>query len=168
MRVGRWAALAAVIALLAFWTWALFFASKESVNRIGDREWSERAEAICAAAREEREALADFREMADADAAMAIERAGLIDQATALVTAALDEVVAVTPSDDKGQAIVPRWEADYRQYLADRREFTDQLRADGRNVTFAETAIDGIPISERLERFAIDNDMDACAPPTDL
>ena len=37
-----------VVGFVAFWMWALFFASKEAVNRIDDRAWAERAEAICA------------------------------------------------------------------------------------------------------------------------
>ena len=39
----------AVALLIVFWIWALFFASKESVNKIEDRAWAERAEAICVA-----------------------------------------------------------------------------------------------------------------------
>ena len=168
MKIGRWAALAAVLGLAAFWTWALFFASKESINRIEDRAWAERAESICADAREDREALADYRELADADAAMLAERADLVDLATDITTAALDEVVATQPTDAKGRELVPQWEADYRQYLADRRTYAERLRTSGENSTFSETAIDGIPISERIERFALDNEMEACAPPSDL
>ena len=36
-----------VVSFSAFWIWALFFASKESINKIGDRAWAARAEAIC-------------------------------------------------------------------------------------------------------------------------
>ena len=43
-RVLLWGA---VVLLFAFWVWALFFAPKESVNKIEDRAWAERAEAIC-------------------------------------------------------------------------------------------------------------------------
>lgn len=167
MRIGRWAALAAVLAGAAFWTWALFFASKESINRIEDRAWAERAESICVAARDEREALADYREMANADAVMLAERADVVERATDIVTDALDEVVAVAPDDEKGRAIVPLWEADYRQYLEDRRAYAERLRR-GETVAFSETAVEGIPISERIERFAVDNDMPTCAPPTDV
>ena len=72
-----------------------------------------------------------------------------------------------TPTDDKGLAIVPQWEADYRTYLENRRAFTDALRA-GENEPFTEAAVDGIPISEKLEQFAGDNEMPSCAPPRDL
>ena len=73
----------------------------------------------------------------------------------------------MTPIDEKGQGIVPDWEADYRRYLADRRAYSERLR-NGEDVPFSETAIEGIPISERIERFANDNDMSSCSPPTDL
>lgn len=154
-------------AFAAFWVWALFFASKEAVNKIDDRTWAARAEAICAAADVEREALADFRRIDDDDPAMVAERAGLVDAATDVVEAMLDDVVAVAPTDAKGQAIVPRWEQDYRTYLMDRRRYADELRA-GRNIAFTETAVDGIPVSDKLATFAGDNEMPSCAPPIDL
>ena len=62
---------------------------------------------------------------------------------------------------------MPLWEADYRTYLGDRRAFSDGLRA-GVNEPFAETTVDGIPISDKIARFAADNHMPACSPPTDL
>ena len=98
---------------------------------------------------------------------MLAERGDLIDRVTDVIQRMLDDVVAVDPSDDKGRAIVPQWEADYRIYLEDRRQFADGLRA-GRNEPFRETAVDGIPISEKLEQFAGDNEMPSCAPPRDL
>ena len=98
---------------------------------------------------------------------MMAERGDLVDSATDVVEQMLDDVVAVTPADDKGAAIVPDWEADYRTYLEDRRAYADVLRT-GRNEPFTETAVDGIPISDKLERFAGDNEMPSCAPPIDL
>jgi hypothetical protein len=79
----------------------------------------------------------------------------------------LDDVVAVAPTDAKGAEIVPQWEADYRTYLEDRREYADRLRG-GADVAFTETAVDGIPISDKVEVFAGDNQMPSCAPPHDL
>ena len=80
---------------------------------------------------------------------MMVERGDLVDRATDVVERMLDDVVAVPPTDDKGAAIVPDWEADYRTYLADRRAYADVLRA-GRNEAFTETAVDGIPLSDKL------------------
>jgi hypothetical protein len=151
----------------AFWIWALFFASKESVNRIGDAQWAERAQSICTAAHEERIALQDLRRVDDDDPALLSEKAGIVDQATTILDGMIDDLEAVPPTDSKGADIVPLWIDDYRTYLQDRRNYTERLRG-GDNVAFTETADDGIPISEKLQRFAVDNDMKACVPPTDL
>lgn len=167
--VGLRVGLGAIVLLFAvFWTWALFFASKEAVNKIDDRAWAERAEQICAAATEERLELADFRLIVDGDADLIRERADIVEQSTDILSSMLDDVVAVPPSDDKGRAIVPLWEADYRVYLADRYRYAEELRASGENSPFYESGSSGIPISERIETFAGDNEMPACAPPRDL
>ena len=168
VRVG----LLVVVAVFAvFWTWALFFASKEAVNRIEDRAWAERAELICQDANAARLELADFRliDVGDDDevAARIRERAEIVEASTDIIAAMLDDVVAVVPSDRKGVEIVPLWEADYRTYIDDRYTYAEQLRASGENLPFYETA-DGIPLSERIETFAGDNEMPACAPPRDL
>ena len=156
------------IAFVAFWTWALFFASKESVNKIDDRAWAERAESICATSTAERLELADFRVISDGGPEFIAERAEIVDAATDILEAMLDDVTAVPPSDEKGQGIVPLWADEYRTYLGDRRTFTARLRETLENVPFYETGAGGIPISERLETFADDNEMPSCAPPRDL
>ena len=163
----RYVALGIVVLLAVFWIWALFFASKESINGIGDGAWTDRAQAICEAADAEREGLADFRRVVDDDPAMLAERGDIVDEATDILEGMLDDVVAVQPTGDKGAELVPLWEADYRTYLADRRAFSDGLRA-GRNDPFVETVVDAIPISEKVARFAGDNFMPACVPPSDL
>lgn len=167
VRLGRTLILLAVAGLAAFWVWALFFASKEAINKIGDEQWAERAESICQSAQSQRETLRDERVIDADDPAMLAERAAIVDQATDIVETMLDDVVAVPPHDDKGLAIVPQWEADYRTYLENRRAFTERLRT-GANEPFTETAVDGIPISEKLEQFAGDNEMPSCAPPRDV
>lgn len=168
-RPSRWRYVIApaLIGLAVFWIWALFFASKEAVNRIDDRAWARRAETICSQAQEDREALADFRLLDGDDRAMLAERADVVDRATAIVAEMLDDVVSEQPSDAKGQEIVPLWEDDYRTYLEDRQAYTERLR-DGDDVPFTETAVDGIPISDKLEVFAGDNEMPSCTPPRDL
>ncbi len=94
------------------------------------------------------------------------ERADIVDRATDIVEQMVDDVVAVAPTDEKGRAIVPDWEADYRTYLQNRRDFADELRG-GENVPFREAAYEGVPISERIGTFAADNEMESCAPPRD-
>jgi hypothetical protein len=157
-RIRKVLLVAAIVSLIAFWVWALFFASKTAINKIEDRSWAARAEEVCAGYKAELIAL-DARASIDLDV-----RAGLVEESTDLLSAMLDDVVAVTPADDKGRAIVPAWEADYRQLLDDRYRYAERLRA-GENVGFTETAVQGIPITERIETFAADNEMPSCSPP---
>jgi hypothetical protein len=152
------------VAFAAFWIWALFFASKEAVNKIEDRAWAARAEQICAAAQEERDALVSFERVDPDDPVSRARSADLFDQATDILEEMINNVVAEPPSDPKGQDIVPLWEADYRTYLGNRREFAESLRR-GDEDPFAETPIDGIPISEKIATFAGDNEMPSCSPP---
>jgi len=150
--------LLALAALAAFWIWALFFASKQAVNKIDDRAWAERAEEICAPVKAELRRL-DLLASTDLEV-----RADLVERSTDLLAGMLDDVVAVPPTDEKGQAIVPRWEADYRTLLDDRYTYAAKLRG-GDTGPFTETAVDGLPITERIETFAGDNEMPSCAPP---
>jgi hypothetical protein len=153
--------------LIAMWVYGLFFASKEGINRINDRDWPVRAQAICQQANAERRQLTDLRRLDEVGPGALAGRAALVDRATDIVTRMLDEVVAVAPTDAKGRDLIPMWEAEYRVYLNDRRDYADLLRS-GVNRPFAETRSEGLPISERLETFAGDNEMPACAPPRDL
>lgn len=160
--------LALIILFASFWIWALFFASKEAVNRVDDRQWAARGEQICLEAAEARFELIDLRSIADAGPELIRERADIVDRATDILERMVDDLVAVQPFDAKGQAIVPQWEDDYRVYIQDRRNFTDRLRETGENEAFYETKLGSIPISERIATFAGDNEMPACAPPYDL
>lgn len=166
-RLRRATAITGAIAFVAFWTWALFFASKEAINRVGDRQWAADAEAICAAADAERLELADYRQLNSGGPELIRERADIVDRATDILDRMIDDVAALTPSDEKGQAIVPMWIEEYRTYIADRRNYAEQLRITGENLSFYETMAE-VPISERLETFAGDNEMTSCAPPRDL
>ncbi|NND76234.1 MAG: hypothetical protein HKN44_14635 [Ilumatobacter sp.] len=143
---------------VAFWVWALFFASKTAVNKIEDRAWAERAETICAPVKAQ---LRQLELLADPDLTV---RADLVVESTDLLAAMLDDLDAVEPSDAKGQAIVPQWLADWRQLVRDRYAYADRLRA-GTDGPFTETAVAGVPITERIETFAGDNEMPSCAPP---
>ena len=95
-------------------------------------------------------------------------KADIVDEATDSLERAIDAISADEPSDDKGRSIVPLWIADYRVYLQDRRDFAMALRTQDRRPYFSESEVEGVPISERLGKFARENDMKACQPPKDL
>ena len=157
---GRIAMLIGFALFVAFWTWALFFASKEAVNKIDDREWAARAEAICAPVKQEFRLL-DLERTADLDG-----RAGLVDRGTDLLAQMLVDIMVVPPSDAKGAEIVPLWIADYERLLERRYDYADELRA-GIDEPFTEPPAEGtqIPVTEKLETFAGDNEMPSCSPP---
>lgn len=166
--VTRVLALVGLVIFVVFWGWALFFASKEAVNRIGDEAWRTRSEQICADAARQREALADYTVIRGSDADVIRQRADIIDTATDTLDEMLDEIEAQPPTDEKGQNIVPMWITDYRTYVGNRRTYAERLRSTGENLPFYEEEVNGIPISERIATFAGDNVMPACAPPRDL
>lgn len=157
---GRVALLIGLGLFASFWIWALFFASKEAVNKIDDRAWAERAEEICAPVRQQ------FREL-DLERTEDLNgRADLVDRGTALLDQMLTDMMVVPPSDPKGQEIVPLWVADYRSLLDRRVEYANELRA-GIDEPFTEPTAPGtsIPVTEKLETFAGDNEMPSCSPP---
>jgi hypothetical protein len=145
-------------AFVAFWFWALFLVDKTAVNKIEDRAWAARAEEICAPVKQAVRRL-DLQASPDLD-----RRADLVVESTDLMSAMLDDIEAVEPTDPKGQAIVPDWIADYRTLLQDRYNYAERLRA-GEDGPFTETGVEGVPITERIETFAGDNEMPSCAPP---
>jgi hypothetical protein len=153
--------------IAAMWVYGLFFASKESINKIGDEAWKVKSEKICAVSERERLALIDLRKVKDSGENALAERSQIIDKATDSLERAVNALTALTVTDAKGQALVPLWLADYRTHISDRRSYTDDLR-NGVNEPFSETVTEGLPISEKIATFAADNAVPSCAPPIDL
>ena len=156
-----------ILGLLAMWIYAFGFASKESVNQIGDTVWTRNAESICKKAVDKRLQLVDTRQISDAGPDALLERAKIVDLATDTLEEALKSIAQLQVSDEKGKAIVPMWLLDYQQLVQDRREYASMLR-NGNNDPFSETMVDGLPISEKISTFAADNRMPSCKAPMDL
>lgn len=154
--------------IAAMWVYAFGFASRESVNKIKDTEWQARAQAICLEAQNYRFSLEDLSEMDPTDSSAMKKKADIVDKATDSLEAAITKIAEQNPTDAKGMAIVPDWIADYRIYIENRRQFADNLRTATRRPYFSETEVEGVPISERIGKFARENDMRACQPPVDL
>lgn len=150
------------------WVYAFGFASRESVNRIGDESWMARSEARCLVAENERFAMENLDRLDPTSRADLNKKADIVTIATNSLEAAIDDIESDIPNDPKGQAIVPKWISEYRIYIEDRRAFITALRTAERRPYFAETEIEGVPVSERLGKFARENDMRTCQPPLDL
>jgi hypothetical protein len=152
----------------AMWVYAFGFAPRESINRIGDEAWMARSEARCLVAENERFAMENLDPLDPTNREDLNKKADIVTIATDSLEAAIDDIEADVPNDPKGQAIVPEWIREYRIYIEDRRDFAEALRTADRRPYFAETEIEGVPISERLGKFARENDMRTCQPPLDL
>ncbi|MBM3827064.1 MAG: hypothetical protein FJW09_00320 [Actinobacteria bacterium] len=156
------------LGLAVFWVWALFFPpTKESVVRITDRTWSERAEAICREANLKRDDLMDLTRIEDAGSDALARRADIIDEATAIVERMVDEILTQRPIDAEDARRVGTWETLFRKLIDDRRLYTVELRS-GSNGPFAESAENGSPVSNLLNDFAVGNEMTSCRAPMDL
>lgn len=149
------------------WIYALFFASKEVVNKVADEQWRRDSDELCLSAKKQRESLIDLRLVSESGPDALAERAVIVDLATDTIENMVNEIAKLPIADAKGAAIVPLWLADYRIYIGDRRNYADQLRA-GTNLPFSETQIDQLPLSEKLATFATDNHLVSCKPPIDL
>lgn len=167
-KIARLIIVVACAGILAMWIYAFGFAPRESINRIGDDAWKARAEAHCQKAEDERFALQDLSQMDPNDPAALKKKADIVEIATDSLERAINKIAADTPSDDKGKALVPQWIADYRIYIQNRRDFIETLRTATRRPFLAETEVDGIPISEKIGKFARENDMKNCQPPFDV
>lgn len=156
------------VGIAAFWVWALFFPqSKQSVAKLEDTSWAQRADAICRDANVARDELADLRRIDDVGEGALVIRADLIDRATDIIEGMIDDLVAVRPTAIDDQALMDTWAGYYRQWIDDRRTYADVLR-DGRNPPFAESMVEGSPITEYINDFTVANRMKPCSAPTDL
>jgi hypothetical protein len=156
------------LGIAAFWIWALFFPqTKQSVAKVDDEAWTVRAEQICRAANVERDQLSDLRRIDEVGEGALAERAELIDRATEIIEQMVTDVTAEQPTSSTDVALIDSWTSYYRQWIEDRRVYTDVLR-NGDNPPFAESMVDGSPISEYINDFTVANRMKPCSAPTDL
>ncbi len=166
-RIGKLALGVICICIAAMWVYAFIFASKESANKIDDPLWGQRANMVCEAARTQRTKLQDLRKIDIKDPAALLIRADIAEKATTTLTRMLDEIEKSPPTDAKGLALVPLWITDYRVYIADRGAYVANLRL-GKIGKLNETLVEGVPISEKISKFARENRMTSCQVPYDL
>lgn len=156
------------VGIAGMWVYAFGFAPRESFNKINDSAWQARAQAHCKAAEDIRFSFEDLTPMKADDPRALQAKAKLVDSATDALENAINLIAADKPSDAKGQELVPEWIADYRIYISDRRAFADALQNATVRPYFAESEVEGVPISERISKFARENDMKTCQTPYDL
>ena len=156
------------VGIAGMWVYAFGFAPRESFNKINDAAWQARAQAHCKTAENIRFAFEDLTPMKADDPQALKTKAKLVDAATDALENAINLIAADKPADAKGQELVPEWIADYRTYISDRRSFAQALRTATVRPYFAESEVEGVPISERISKFARENKMKTCQTPYDL
>lgn len=156
------------LGIAVFWVWALFFPpTKQSVAKVDDVAWTVRAAEICDQANLERDKLVDLRRIDTVDGDALAERADIIDKATAIVQQMLDDVTAQVPTGPKDADLMNTWKDIYQGWINERIDYTAVLRS-GENAPFAESMLEGGPVSDYINDFAVANRMKSCSSPMDL
>lgn len=150
-----------------FWIYAFFFASKVGINVLEDKAWTVRAEEICRNANLERDKLVDLRRIDSVEGDALAERADIIDKATIIIQKMLDDVTVQIPTGIDDANLMEIWRGLYQDWIDGRVVYTAKLRA-GENAPFAESMLEGSPISDSINDFTTNNRMKSCGAAMDL
>jgi hypothetical protein len=158
-----------ILALVVMWAYILFFVDTTNPNRIADRAWATKAQAVCKNYTDQIDALPDastFAKIKPKSEAIR-QRAAVGQQATDLVVRMVAELRALPVADGVSRDAVNRWLTDYGTYIGDRQRQQAKWAA-GEDPQFAETADHGHPLSVGMDDFSVANDMPACQVPQDM
>ncbi len=156
--------LVAVIAIALMWAYILSPFSKrgDPPTTLQDASYTASAEKLCAATQ------AKIVELPKAETAQSPEeRAQVLTQANGLVADLVSQLHALEPKVDVDRHYTDQWVADWDSYLASRETYARVL-ASGKDARFAVQAEGGHPITERMDGFAVLNDMPSCQVPLDV
>ena len=163
--VGRVLVIVAVVSIAIFWS--LVFAGwfdKRNPDYLTDRAFVTRTADRCAEARRSINRLPPA-----SDSPTAESRAAVVDQATDRLQDMVDAIAADHPTNPSDARIVTAWVADWRVYLANRRDYARRLRRDPQ----AQFLVDQKPRANDsydrvIKNFADINDMPDCGPTLDV
>lgn len=153
----------AITFLAAMWIYAFVFADDSAVAKVSDKSWTKRAEQICSRRNDLLAANSKLIRETTKGTPQDVGRG--VAAATDIISAALDEVLAVTPPSADDQKLIGEWVSLYRVYLQDRRA-TEAKLASGEKAELNETTLNGSPISQSINDFTKPNLMESCSVPT--
>lgn len=170
--LGRLAIVTGCVLMAAMWGYYFFAASDQGIYQLTDTSWRTAAAPICAAAQQERAALADTAGgfIAEPTPEQMATRAEIVDRATDIVETMLDEIVAIPVDNARDRQLLAVFDENYRLVISDRRRYATRLRA-GDDTPFNETVVAGGPVSNVVADFTAGvkgNDVPACSPPNEL
>lgn len=162
--IGRVLAVTAMVAMAIFWAIVfLGIPKKENPDRLDDRAFVERTIIRCDALLEDLGELPNGSFIEDH-----VERADVLDDATDLVEAMVDEIDADAPKTGEDAVSLEGWIGDWRTYVANRRDYADRLRSDPEARLLLDQSLGGDSVDKPIEIFADVNDMPTCATPGDV
>lgn len=156
----------------SMWVYYFVFATNEGVYQVQDKSWRLAAAEVCIAASAEREALADTSGgyIANPTDEQMLQRADIVDNATAILDQMVTDLAAIPVNNDKDATRIAFFVENYRIVLSDRRRYTAGLRA-LKLEPYNETAVGGGPVSNVVLDFTAGikgNDIPECSPPGEL
>lgn len=161
--IGRVAAIATVVLIAILW--ALAFAGwgrTADADLLSDREFVRTAIEACASHEEELDALPRANESKTPQ-----ERGEVVKESNAILDEMLDELDAIEVAKPADAKTISSWLADYRQHLADRVEYAEQLSG-GNGLPFTESTRQNKALSKIVDKFVTTNSMESCATPDDV
>lgn len=165
----RWTAssvglLVAVILIALMWAYILSPWSKhgDTPTTLEDTSYTAAAEQICATSEVKINALPKAQTAKSPE-----ERAQVLTQANALVADQVTQLHALRATVEADRHYTDQWMADWDSYLASREAYA-RLLASGKDDRFTVQAEGGHPITERMDGFAMLNEMPSCQVPLDV
>ena len=156
--------LVAVILIMLMWAFILSPWSKRGdvPTTLKDTTYTAAAEQACAATQ------ASIKELPKAETASSPEeRAGVLQQANAMVADLVASLHALQPKVADDRQYTDQWLEDWDGYLASRQAYAKVL-ATGKDARFTVQAEGGHPVTERMDGFAVLNHMPSCQVPLDV
>ena len=150
-----------IVVMIGFWFYAFLLAPKGSPDILDDQAFAPAAEARCAQARTVIDALPNA-----STAKSATERADVIEQANQELRDMLATISSLPTGTPHDTNLINLWLTDWRQYVVDREDFSQQLRVNPA-ATFGVTARNGQQITKAIDAFAGRNRMPSCEVPGD-
>jgi len=165
-RGARILALVVVVAIAAFWAYALWGPTeKDFPGKLSDGSFAVDANAVCTTTAAQLAELPPAFATRDAGA-----RADVIEEANQDLAVMLQGLSAIAPPTESGNdgRMIQEWLVDWRTYLNDRELYVVALQNDA-DARFYVTEKDGRQVTEPIDFFAgRANDMPNCMTPDDL
>lgn len=163
-RIGRAAAVIVVLGSVLLWLYAFSGAARrDPPNQLDDPGFGEAAEPICAEAMAAVDALPLAHETPTVE-----ERAAVIEEANAALTAMVDELDTIVVTSSRDQQMTDEWLTDWRDFIEDRAQFAAAIRTDESARFYVTEKPGGLQVTKAIDDLATVNDMPSCASPGDV